>query len=49
MNITMIGLEKMGANMATHLMHGGHHVVTLDLNDGAIQKTNQKKHARWTI
>lgn len=33
----MIGLGKMGANMATRLLRGGHAVVAFDLNEAAIQ------------
>lgn len=33
----MIGLGKMGANMATRLLRGGHRVVAYDLNEDAIQ------------
>jgi 6-phosphogluconate dehydrogenase len=32
----MIGLGKMGANMATRLLRGGHRVVAFDLNEEAI-------------
>ena len=38
MDIGMIGLGKMGANMAQRLLHGGHRVVAYDINDGAIQE-----------
>ena len=37
MDIAMIGLGKMGANMATRLMHAGHRVVAYDVNECAIQ------------
>lgn len=37
MDIAMIGLGKMGANMASRLLHGGHRVVVYDLNEDAIQ------------
>ena len=37
MNIAMIGLGKMGANMASRLLRGGHGVVAFDLNESAIQ------------
>lgn len=37
MNIGMIGLGKMGANMTTRLLRGGHHVVVSDLNEAAVQ------------
>jgi 6-phosphogluconate dehydrogenase len=37
MQIAMVGLGKMGANMATRLLRGGHHVVVYDLNEAAIQ------------
>ncbi|MCQ3976524.1 MAG: decarboxylating 6-phosphogluconate dehydrogenase [Anaerolineae bacterium] len=37
MELAMIGLGKMGANMATRLLRGGHRVVAYDLNEAAIQ------------
>jgi len=37
MDIAMIGLGKMGANMATRLLRGGHRVVAYDINEDAIQ------------
>ncbi|MFQ5614758.1 MAG: phosphogluconate dehydrogenase (NAD(+)-dependent, decarboxylating) [Anaerolineae bacterium] len=37
MEIAMIGLGKMGANMATRLLRGGHRLVAYDLNESAIQ------------
>src|SRR5262245_52040149 len=37
MELAMIGLGKMGANMTTRLLQGGHRVVTYDLNEVAIQ------------
>jgi 6-phosphogluconate dehydrogenase len=37
MDIAMIGLGKMGANMVTRLLRGGHRVVAYDLNESAIQ------------
>ncbi|MCX7706467.1 MAG: decarboxylating 6-phosphogluconate dehydrogenase [Anaerolineae bacterium] len=37
MKIAMIGLGKMGANMAQRLLRGGHQVVAYDLNEAAIQ------------
>ena len=36
MEIGMIGLGKMGANMTTRLLRGGHRVVAFDLNEEAI-------------
>ena len=38
MEIAMIGLGKMGANMASRLINGGHQVVAYDINEAAIQK-----------
>ncbi|MBC8334816.1 MAG: decarboxylating 6-phosphogluconate dehydrogenase [Anaerolineales bacterium] len=38
MKIGMIGLGKMGANMTSRLLRGGHEVVAFDLNEDAIQK-----------
>jgi 6-phosphogluconate dehydrogenase len=37
MKLAMIGLGKMGANMATRLLRGGHQVVGYDLNETNIQ------------
>lgn len=37
MELAMIGLGKMGANMATRLLQGGHRVVAYDLNELNIQ------------
>lgn len=37
MEIGMIGLGKMGANMTTRLLGSGHRVVAFDLNEEAIQ------------
>ena len=36
MDIAMIGLGKMGANMAQRLMNGGHRVVAYDVSEQAI-------------
>ncbi len=36
MDIGMIGLGKMGANMVTRLLNGGHRVVAYDVNEDAI-------------
>ncbi len=38
MNIAMVGLGKMGANMAHRLINGGHGVVGVDQNPDAAQK-----------
>lgn len=37
MQIAMVGLGKMGANMTMRLLRGGHQVVAYDLNETAIQ------------
>ncbi len=37
MELAMIGLGKMGANMAARLLRGGHRVVAYDLQEYAIQ------------
>jgi 6-phosphogluconate dehydrogenase len=37
MDIAMVGLGKMGANMVMRLLRGGHPVVAYDLNETAIQ------------
>ncbi len=38
MKLAMIGLGKMGANMTSRLLRGGHEVVAFDLNEEAVQK-----------
>jgi 6-phosphogluconate dehydrogenase len=38
MDLGMIGLGKMGANMARRLLNGGHQVVGFDLNPDAVQQ-----------
>jgi len=37
MDIAMIGLGKMGANMTTRMLRGGHRVVVFDLNEDSIK------------
>jgi 6-phosphogluconate dehydrogenase (decarboxylating) len=37
MELAMIGLGKMGSNMARRLLRGGHRVIAYDLNEEAIQ------------
>jgi 6-phosphogluconate dehydrogenase len=37
MQLGMIGLGKMGANMSVRLMHGGHEIIAGDLNPAAVQ------------
>ena len=41
MQIAMIGLGKMGANMTVRLLNDGHKVVAYDLNEEAIVKAEQ--------
>lgn len=38
MELAMIGLGKMGANMTSRLLRGGHRIVVYDLSENAIQK-----------
>jgi 6-phosphogluconate dehydrogenase len=38
MELAMVGLGKMGLNMATRLLRGGHRVIAYDLFEEAIQK-----------
>ncbi len=42
MQIAMIGLGKMGANMASRLLKGGHDVFAFDLNEEAIQQAESE-------
>ena len=37
MDIAMIGLGKMGANMTTRLLGKGHRVVVFDLKEEAVR------------
>ncbi len=37
MDIAMIGLGKMGANMAGRLLPGTHRVVVFDLSEGELK------------
>jgi len=37
MRLGMVGLGKMGANMARRLMRGGHEVVVTDLSADAVK------------
>jgi 6-phosphogluconate dehydrogenase len=41
MELAMVGLGKMGANMTTRLLHGGHTVVVNDQNPDAIARAQQ--------
>jgi 6-phosphogluconate dehydrogenase len=41
MDIAMIGLGKMGANMATRILRDGHRVVAYDINESAIQAAEE--------
>ena len=38
MKLAMIGLGKMGANMTSRLLRGGHEVVAFDLSEDAVKK-----------
>jgi len=42
MELAMVGLGKMGLNMATRLLRGGHRVVAYDLGEAAIQAARQE-------
>lgn len=42
MDIAMIGLGKMGANMTTRLLGDGHRVIVYDLNEEAIQAAEEE-------
>ncbi len=39
MQMAMVGLGKMGANMTTRLLKGGHQIVVTDLNAAAVEKS----------
>ena len=38
MHIGMVGLGRMGANMTTRLLRGGHHVVAHDRRPEAVRE-----------
>ena len=42
MEIVMVGLGKMGANMTQRLIQGGHRVVVSDINKAAVQAAEAK-------
>lgn len=42
MKMAMIGLGKMGANMTTRLLKGGHSIVVYDVNEAAIKSAEQQ-------
>ncbi len=42
MDIAMVGLGKMGANMARRLIKGGHRVVAYDLNETAVSRLEEQ-------
>ena len=39
MELGMIGLGRMGANMTERLIHGGHRVVVYDIDSAAVRRT----------
>jgi 6-phosphogluconate dehydrogenase len=50
MDIAMIGLGKMGVNMATRLVRGGHRVVAFDLGVEAIQAAETEgAEGAWSL
>ncbi|WP_437820149.1 phosphogluconate dehydrogenase (NAD(+)-dependent, decarboxylating) [Sorangium sp. So ce1078] len=42
MKLAMIGLGRMGANMARRLMRGGHEVVAFDLNQDSVRQLGEE-------
>ncbi len=42
MKLAMIGLGKMGANMTSRLLRGGHEVVAFDLGEEAVKKAESE-------
>ena len=42
MKLAMVGLGKMGANMTSRLLRGGHNVVAFDLSEEAVQKAESE-------
>ncbi|MCJ7433421.1 MAG: decarboxylating 6-phosphogluconate dehydrogenase [Anaerolineales bacterium] len=50
MELAMIGLGKMGLNMATRLVRGGHRVIGFDLNEEAVkQAMNNGAESAYTL
>ena len=43
MQIGMIGLGRMGANMARRLLNGGHQCVVFDMSPKAVQELVEEK------
>jgi len=43
MDIGMVGLGKMGANMVARLLRGGHRVVAFDVNESAISTVESER------
>lgn len=42
MRMGMVGLGRMGANMTTRLLRGGHEVVAFDVDEGALAKAAEE-------
>ncbi len=52
MQIGMIGLGRMGANMVRRLLRGGHECVVNDRNPDAVKALGRKAQSlrrRWTV
>ena len=53
MQLGMIGLGRMGANMVRRLIKGGHQCVVFDMSPKAVERTGQGKGRseplRWPI
>ena len=49
MQLGMIGLGRMGANMVKRLTNGGHQCVVFDLDQAAVQKTVQEVAKEGTV
>ena len=51
MQLGMIGLGRMGANMVRRLMKGGHQCVVFDLNPDNVKKPcrrrSHRRQLRW--
>ena len=43
MQLGMIGLGRMGANMVRRLLKGGHQCVVFDMSPKAVQELSQEK------
>ncbi len=46
MQVGMVGLGRMGANLVRRLMASGHECVVFDLNPAAVEELSQRRSRR---